>query len=222
MVKGYEFEPGRFVMFAPAELKALAAERRESIDIVAFIRLGSVDPVYYDKAYLLAPGPRGEKTYSLLLAALQRTGRSALAKWAWKGKEYVVEVRPNQGGLVLQQLFYADEVRVPVDLHNSLVDPSPQELELAVRLVEQGAQDRYEPTQFVDDEKRRLLEAVEKKIAGREILSTEVEAPPQRGGQVIDLMEALRASLNQPIPASRTKPTTRETVPGRRKAAKKA
>ena len=86
IVKGYEFEKGRFVLFTPAELKALQEGARDSIDIVAFIPDGAVDPIYYDKADLLAPDKRGEKTYSLLLAALQRSGRGALAKWAWRGK----------------------------------------------------------------------------------------------------------------------------------------
>ena len=225
MVKGYEFEQGQFVLFTPAELKALEAASRDSVDIVAFIPMGSVDPVYYHKAYLIAPGLRGEKTYSLLLAALLRSGRSALAKWAWKGKEYVVEIRPaDDGGLVLQQLFYADEVRSPADLVDKLVDVSPAELELAVRLVEQGAKERYDPTQFVDEKKRRLLEAIEKKIAGREIVSTSAQARPRPSGQVIDLMAALRASLHQPPPGLgpgevvATKPATRtkERKPARR------
>jgi DNA end-binding protein Ku len=224
MVKGYEFEQGQFVLFTPAELKALEAASRDSVDIVAFIPVGTVDPVYYHKAYLLAPGLRGEKTYSLLLAALLRSGRSALAKWAWKGKEYVVEIRPADGGLVLQQLFYADEVRSPANLVDKLVDVSPAELELAVRLVEQGAKERYDPTQFVDEEKRRLLEAIEKKIAGREIVSTSTQARPRPSGQVIDLMAALRASLHQPPPGLgpgkvvATKPATgtKERKPARR------
>ena len=224
MVKGYEFEQGQFVLFTPAELKALEAASRDSVDIVAFIPVGTVDPVYYHKAYLLAPGLRGEKTYSLLLAALLRSGRTALAKWAWKGKEYVVEVRPADGGLVLQQLFYADEVRSPADWVDKLVDVSPAELELAVRLIEQGAKERYDPTQFVDEEKRRLLEAIDKKIAGREIVSTSAPARPRPSGQVIDLMAALRASLHQPPPGRgpgdvvATKPATRvkERKPARR------
>ena len=151
MVKGYEFERGRFVLFTPAELKALQEGARDSIDIVSFIPQGSVDPIHYDKAYLLAPDKRGEKTYSLLLAALQRSGRCALAKWAWRGKQYVVEVRPAEGGLVLQQLLYADEVRSLRDLDIHLADVSDAELKLALQLVEQGADDRYDPTRFVDE-----------------------------------------------------------------------
>src|SRR4029078_5422527 len=94
-----------------AELKALAEASRPTIDIVSFIPAGSVDPIYYDKACSLAPDKRGSKTYSLLHAAMQASGRVALAKWAWRAKEYVVQIRPAGNGFVLQQLLYADEVR---------------------------------------------------------------------------------------------------------------
>jgi DNA end-binding protein Ku len=195
IVKGYEFEKGRFVLFTPAELKALQEGARDSIDIVAFIPDGAVDPIYYDKAYLLAPDKRGEKTYSLLLAALQRSGRCALAKWAWRGKQYVVQVRAAEGGLVLQQLLYAEEVRSPAGLGIELVDVGDAELELALKLIAQSAQDAYDPSRFVDEEKQRILAAVEKKIAGRKIVAPEPREAPS--GQVIDLMQALRASLRE-------------------------
>ena len=224
MVKGYEFEKGKFVLFSPAELKALQEGARDSIDIVSFIPAGAVDPVYYDKAYLLAPDKRGEKTYSLLLAALQRSGRCALGKWAWRSKQYVVEVRPADGGLVLQQLFYAEEVRSIAALSPKLVDVGEAELELALRLIEQGAQDAYDPTQFVDEEKQRILAAVEQKVAGREIVATaQVHGT---SGQVIDLMAALRASLQPPgvpdkksaVTASRRAASASRKLPAAKKA----
>ena len=102
MVKGYEFEKGQFVLFTDGELKSLAEESRQTIDIVSFIPERSVDPLYYDKPYFLAPDKRGAKPYSLLVQAMKATGRCALAKWAWRSKEYVVQVRPAEGGLVLQ------------------------------------------------------------------------------------------------------------------------
>jgi DNA end-binding protein Ku len=108
MIKGYEFEKDRYVTFTPAELKTLEEGSRPTIDIVAFIPQKSVDPVYYDKAYYLAPDKRGAKPYHLLREAMRETGRCALAQWAWKGKQYVVQVRPEEDGLVLQQLLYAD------------------------------------------------------------------------------------------------------------------
>ena len=111
MVKGYEFEKDRFVIFQPEELKALQESPSHTIDIVAFIPEKAVDPIFYDKAYFLAPDKRGGKPYNLLMEAMRESGRCALAKWAWKAKQYVVQVRPAEDGLVLQQLLYADEVR---------------------------------------------------------------------------------------------------------------
>jgi DNA end-binding protein Ku len=101
MVKGYEFDKDRYVMFEPAELKALEEQSRHTIDIISFIPLTAVDPIYYDKAYYLAPDKRGAKPYHLLMEAMRESGRCALAKWAWKGKQYVVQVRPGEDGLIL-------------------------------------------------------------------------------------------------------------------------
>ena len=117
MVKGYEFEKDRFVLFSAEELKALEEASSPTIEIMAFIPEKSVDPLFYDKAYLIAPDKRGGKPYALLAEAMRKSGRCALAKWAWKSKQYVVQVRPVEDGLVLQQLLYADEVRSLKDLN---------------------------------------------------------------------------------------------------------
>jgi len=193
MVKGYEFEKDRYVMFKPDELKVLENAARHTIDIVAFIPLSAVDPIYYDKAYFLAPDKRGAKPYGLLLEAMRESGRCALARWAWKGKEYVVQVRANDDGIVLQQLLYADEVRSMKDLGIEKVDVQKAELNLALQLISQIAADSYDPAAFVDEEKQRILGAIDQKIAGNEI--AESVAPEPASGQIIDLMEALRASL---------------------------
>ena len=203
MVKGYEFEPGRFVLFEPEELKALAEASRQTIDIVAFIPEHSVDPIHYDKAYFLAPDKRGGKPYSLLLKAMRRSGRCALAKWAWRSKQYMVQIRPADGGLVLQQLLYADEVRSIRDLDIDIVEVGDAELDLAIRLIEQISEDRYDPTQYVDEEKERILAAVREKIAGRQIVVEHGSEPRTApSAQVIDLVAALRASLGTARPAA--------------------
>jgi len=195
IVKGYEFEKGKFVFFTPDELKALQEQSRQTIDIVSFVPQESIDPVYYDKAYLLAPEKRGLKPYSLLHEALRTSGRCALAKWAWRSKQYVVQVRAVAGGLVLQQLRYAEEVRSVGDLKIDLVPVTKAELQLALQLIEHVAEKAFDPTQFVDEEKQRILAAVEKKIAGQEIIAPQhVEASR---AEVVDLMSALRASLNE-------------------------
>jgi DNA end-binding protein Ku len=231
MVRGYEFEADRFVVFTPEELKALDAEASHVIDIVAFVPDKAVDPIYYDKAYFLGPDKRGAKPYSLLMEAMRKTGRCALARWSWKGKQYVVQVRPNEDGLVLQQLLYADEVRSMRELDIEKVPVSPAEVQLATQLIEQISVDNYDPAEFKDEEKQRILAAIDKKIAGKNIVVNEHpdDTRSTGGGQVIDMMDALRASLAKrsggkaapakaeeaPIPAGALK----ERKPARRAAA---
>ncbi|MBC5765843.1 Ku protein [Ramlibacter albus] len=201
MVKGYEFEKDRYVLFAPEELKALEESNSPNIEIMSFIPEKSVDPLFYDKAYLLAPDKRGGKPYALLAEAMRQSGRCALAKWKWKAKQYVVQIRPAEGGLVLQQLLYAAEVRSHKDLDIEQVDVSPAEMQLALQLIDQISTDSYDPTEYVDEEKKRVLAAIDAKIAGQQIV---MAAPEEAagGGQVIDLMEALRASLAKKPAAS--------------------
>src|SRR5215510_14140578 len=196
MVKGYEFEKDKFVLFEPSELKALEEGSSHVIDIVAFVPEKSIDPIYYDKAYMLAPDKRGGKPYALLGEAMRKSGRCALARWSWKTKRYVVQVRPAEDGLMLQQLFFADEVRSLKDLNIEKVDVTQGELNLAMQLIDQIAEDGYDPAAYKDEEKERVLAAIDGKIAGQQIVAhEEVESPAT--GQVIDLMEALRASLNK-------------------------
>ena len=223
MVKCYEFEKGRFVLFTPAELKALQEGARQTIDIVAFIPERAVDPIYFDKAYFLAPDKRGAKPYSLLLRAMQDTGRSALAKWAFRAKEYVVQIRAAQGGLVLQQLLYADEVRSLADLDVALAPVGEAELKLARQLIEQTSAEAYDPTRFVDEEKERILAAVERKIEGRQIVAPEQPEEVAAGGQVVDLVAALRASLAaKPAPAAAAPARGAKAATGERKPVKRA
>ncbi len=194
MVKGYEFEKDRYVMFTPAELKAMEEAPSSTIDIVSFIPLSAVNPIYFDKAYYLAPDKRGAKPYGLLLAAMVESGRCALARWAWKGKQYVVQVRPGDGGLILQQLLYAEEVRSMKDLEIEKAEIQKPELQLALQLIDQISADAYDASAYQDEEKRRILAAIDDKIAGKQVVATDGQEPAA-GAQVIDLVEALRASL---------------------------
>lgn len=196
MVKGYEFEKDKFVLFSADELKALEESSTHAIEIVAFIPQKAVDPIYYDKAYLLAPDKRGGKPYALLMEAMRKSGRCALAKWAWKSKQYVVQVRPVEDGLVLQQLLYADEVRSLKDLNIEPVTITPPELQLALQLIDQISEDSYDPTQYVDEEKQRILAAIDEKISGKQVVASAHNEEPSTA-QVIDLMDALRASLGK-------------------------
>ena len=179
MVKGYEFEKDRFVLFSAEELKALEEASSPAIEIMAFIPEKSVDPLYYDKAYLIAPDKRGGKPYALLAEAMRKSGRCALAKWAWKSKQYVVQVRPVEDGLVLQQLLYADEVRSLKDLNIEPVAVTAGELQLALQLIDQISEDAYDPAQHVDEEKKRILAAIDAKIAGKQVVASAHDEAPE-------------------------------------------
>ena len=195
MTKGYEVEKDQYVMFSPEELKALEEAGTHTADISEFVPIESVDPVYFDKAYYLAPDKGGAKPYALLARALRDTKRCALGRWAARGKQYIVMIRAVDDGLVMQQLLYAGEVRSIKDIEIPKTEVRDAELKLAQQLIEQQASDKFDPSAYKDDVRDRIEAAVKKKVeSGQEI--TTVEAPEQ-GGQVIDLMEALRASLDK-------------------------
>ena len=226
MVKGYEFEKDRFVLFSPEELKALEEASSPAIEIMAFIPEKSVDPLFYDKAYLIAPDKRGGKPYALLAEAMRKSGRCALAKWAWKSKQYVVQVRPVEDGLVLQQLLYADEVRSLKDIGIEPVTVSAGELQLALQLIDQISEEAYDPTQYVDGEKKRILTAIDAKISGKEVVASAHDEAPSTA-QVIDLMEALRASLGKKAASAKPvvveeQPAAADAATNERKGAKRA
>ena len=210
MVKGYEFEKDHFVIFTPDELKALEEGSSQTIDIVAFVPEKAIDPIYYDKPYLLAPDKRGAKPYALLREAMKKSGRCALAKWAWKTRQYMVQVRPDEDGLVLQQLLYAEEVRSIKDIEIEKVDVAPAELQLALQLIEQNAADTYDPSAYEDEEKKRVLAAIDEKISGKQIVASAHHAAAA-SGQVIDLMDALKASLGK-RPAAAPAPAAAKTA----------
>jgi DNA end-binding protein Ku len=212
MIKGYEFEKDRFVLFTPEELKALEESSSSTIEIMSFIPEKSVDPLFYDKAYLLAPDKRGGKPYELLAEAMRQSGRCALAKWNWKAKQYVMQIRPAAGGLVLQQLLYAEEVRSHKDLDIERTEVSPGELQLALQLIAQISTDSYEPTQYVDEEKKRILAAIDAKIAGKQVVASAHDEAATGTAQVIDLMEALRASLAKKPAAAKAQPIAVQPV----------
>jgi len=193
MVKGYEFEKDHYVVFTPAELKALEEKATNSIDITEFVPIDRVDPVYYDKPYYLAPEKGGEKAYHLLAEVMRESGRTALARYAARGKQYLVMIRPGERGLVMQQLLYADEVRPFAEVPMPDVPAVREaELKLAHQLVDQISSETFDPTKYEDDVKKRIMADIERKVEGQEIEAAPAEEAP---AQVIDLMEALKASL---------------------------
>ena len=212
MVKGYEFAKDRYVAFTAEELKALDEIASQTIDIAEFVPEKDVDPVYYDRAYHLGPGKGGAKAYKLLAVALERAGKAALARYAARGKQYLVLLRPRSGRLVMQQLYYADEVRAVDEIPVEDADLKDAEVQLALRLVEQTSSDGFHPDRYEDSVKKRVLEAIERKVQGQEI---QVAAPAEPQAQVIDLMEALKASLATAgsAPASQAKPAAAAPAP---------
>jgi DNA end-binding protein Ku len=218
MVKGYEFAKDQYVMFTPEELKALEEAGTHTADITEFVPIESVDPIYFDKAYYLAPDKGGAKPYALLARALSESERCALGRWAARGKQYIVMIRPIDTGLVeglvMQQLLYAAEVRSINDLDIPKTEVKPAELKLAQQLIEQQTSDKFDPASYTDEVRTRIEAAVQKKVEGQEITMAE---EPQQGAQVIDLMEALKASLEKKPAkqAERSKPAATK------KAAKK-
>jgi DNA end-binding protein Ku len=198
MVKGYEFAKDRYVTFTTEELKTLDEIASQTIDIAEFVPEEDVDPVYYDRAYHLGPGKGGAKAYRLLAVALERAGKAALARYAARGKQYLVLIRPRSGRLVMQQLYYADEVRALDDVPVDEAELKDAEVQLALRLIEQTSSETFHPERYEDSVKKRVAEAIERKVQGQEIQV----AAPEPQAQVIDLMEALKASLAGAAPAA--------------------
>jgi DNA end-binding protein Ku len=219
MVKGYEFAKDRYVTFTPEELKALEEQSTQSIEVVEFVPIDKVDPVYFDRTYYVGPDKGGAKAYALLSKVMKETGRVALARYAARGKQYLVMLRPVDGGIAMQQLYYADEVRAFDEVPVETADVSAKELDLAKLLVEQRAVDEFKPETYEDDVKKRILGLIQKKVEGEEI---SLVAPAETGGQIIDLMEALRASLSKK-PASTQAPAAASAAKeSERKPAKRA
>jgi len=198
MAKGYEFAKDQYVMFTPEELKALEEAGTHTAEITEFVPVKAIDPVFFDKAYYLGPDKGGAKPYALLARALNESGRCALGRWAARGKQYIVLIRPIDTGLVeglvMQQLLYAAEVRSINDVDIPKTEVKPAELKLAQQLIEQQSSDKFDPAAYTDEVRARVEAAVQKKVEGQEITMAEA---PQQGAQVIDLMEALKASLEK-------------------------
>ncbi len=192
MIKGYEFAKEQYVTFKPEELKALEEQASQSIDITEFVPAEQVERIYLDKPYYLGPDKGGERAYRLLAAALRKTGRAAIAKYASRGKQYLVMVRPMDDGLIMEQLLYPQEIRAFSEVPCGEGEVKPQELELAVQLIEQAATDDFKPENYRDEVRERVLALIQQKVDGEEITLAPTEEPKT---QILDLMAALKASL---------------------------
>jgi DNA end-binding protein Ku len=195
MVKGYEFAKDQYVMFNAEEIKALEDSTSTAIDITQFVPLESVDPLYFDGTYYLAPDKGGAKPYTLLATALRNAGQCAIGRWTSRGKEHIVVIRPIDDGLAMHQLHFKAEVRDLRDLGLEPVKVSDAELKLARQLIDQLGAEGFDPNEYVDEFKQRVEAAIQKKIEGKEISLSDAPANAV-GSNVVDLMEALRASID--------------------------
>ena len=196
IIRGFEFAKDQYVPFTPEEIKALEEVGSRAVEISEFVPIESVDPVFYDKTYYLAPDKGAAKPYGLLTEALRQSGRCGVGRWATRGKGYIVILRPIGDVLAMQQLHYAEDVRPASEVDVPKPEVKAAELKLAQQLIDQQTAARFDPTVFKDDTRARIQAAIQKKVdEGTEISVT--EQPPEGEGKVIDLMEALRASLQR-------------------------
>ncbi|HSM60405.1 MAG TPA: Ku protein [Longimicrobiales bacterium] len=223
MAKGYEFAKGQFVLFDEDELKVVEAPKSDSIDIVSFVPAETVDRLYFNKAYYLGPDKGGARAYRLLSAALRERGRVAIAKQATRGKEYLVMIRPHEEGLLMEQLYYADELRSFDEVPTEEGAVNDAELKLAVQLIDQASSDEFDASAYHDEVYDKTMELIQKKIEGQEITAAPVE---ESKTQIIDLMAALKASIaeggDERKPATRAGKKTAGKAEAKKSTRKKA
>lgn len=225
MVKGYEFSKGQYVLFTPEELKSVEEKATGTIEVMEFVTADQVDRLFFDRAYFLGPDKGGERAYRLLGEALKKTGRVAIGQYAARGKQYLIMLRPLEQGLVMEQLRYANEVKSMAEVPIPKVDVKKAEIDLAVQLIDQAKSEAFKPQAYEDNSRKRILEQIQRKVDGKEITEEPDEAPKT---QIIDLMEALKASLKggksggaerKPAKRAESKPAKVKTLKLKRKAA---
>jgi DNA end-binding protein Ku len=212
MVKGYEFSKDQYVILTADEIKALEEKGTGTIDVQEFVPLDKVDREYLEKVYYLGPNKGGERAYRLLAEALTATGKAAVGQYAARGRQYLIVLRPKDGRLVMEQLHYSDELRPINEVDVPEGDVKPMELTLAKQLIDQTSTESFDPSKYKDVVRDRMLGEIQKKIEGQEITLSEKPAEPS--GKIIDLMEALKASLA-------TQPKSESAAPAKAEKKKK-
>jgi DNA end-binding protein Ku len=195
LVKGYEIGPDRYVVITPEELEALEPEKTRTIDIEDFVDLDEIDPIFYDHPYYLVADTGAEKAYKLLLDAMRESNKVAIARVVLRQKEHLVAVRPRDDVLTMETLLFADEVIDPDKLDEmpggAKGKTTKKELEMAQQLIDSLSSD-FEPEKYRDEYRDRVLDLIERKAQGEEIV---IEAPEEKPKEVPDLMAALEASI---------------------------
>ncbi|HVT03427.1 MAG TPA: Ku protein [Thermoanaerobaculia bacterium] len=230
LIRGYEVRKGKYVTLTDEEIDALETDDNRALEIGEFVELEQIDPVYFEKAYFLGPGSGGGKTYKLLASALKKQKKVALASWVSANRDHLVVIRPYEKGLVLHTMFYADEVRDfgAIDMEGG--ELREKEVRLAEMLIDELTEKKFDPLHFKDEYRARVLTRIKAKAKGKDIIVAEEE--DEKGGEVIDIMEALRRSLEgsrssrskgsrKPPRKSSRKAVTRAATPSKRSATKR-
>ena len=193
IVKGYELRPDTYVTITPEELDALDPKATKTIDIEDFVDLDQIDPIYFERPYYLVPDKGGAKAYALLRAAMQETNKVGIARLVLRTKQYLAAIRPKDDVLVIETMLYPDEVNPAdeLDLPGDEVEVTDREEKMARQLIDSLTTD-FDPSKYRDDYRERVLDLIEQKASGQEIV---VEEPTEEPTKVVDLMAALEASL---------------------------
>ena len=217
IVRGYEFQKGSYIIMQEEDFARIPQENTKTIDILDFVRLEQVDPIYFDKSYYLEPSAGGDKAYTLIVEAMKKTGKIAIAKIMIRSKQSQAALRVKSEHLVVETIFYPDEIRSPASLSTGVGTDKlhEKELKMAVDLIENLSVD-FDPARYEDEYRQALWELIEAKIAGQEYVSP---TPEPSGGNVVDLMEALKASV-QMTESQKTKPVTKKKAAAGGKRAK--
>ncbi len=192
IVRGYEYQKGQYVVLKDEDFEGIPDERSKTIDIMDFVDLTEIDPIYFEKSYYLEPSQGGEKAYALLKKAMQGTGKIAVARVAIRSKETIVVLRVYQNVLAMATIFYPDEIRSIAGLTGIKTEPKihENEIQMATSLI-QNLSSHFEPAKYTNNYREALMQIIQTKIAGGEV----AQAPERETGKIIDLMEALRASI---------------------------
>jgi DNA end-binding protein Ku len=221
LIRGYEISKNKYVTFTDEEMETLETDDNRAVEITEFVDLHQIDPVFFEKAYYLGPAAGGGKTYRLLSQAMKKQDKVAVARWISAGKDHMVVLRPYEKGLILHTMYYADEVRDfdAIDLEDSGA-VREKEVALAEMLINELTEKKFDPLQFKDEYRRRLLDRIRAKSKGKAIEPEEKEE--EKGAEVIDIMEALRRSLDKgraPRRAARKSPAKRRTTAHKKRKA---
>jgi len=221
LVRGYQIEKGVYVTFTDEELEKLEAHEDHAVAITEFVPLEQVDPVYFESSYHLGCSPESARAYKLLAEAMTQSKRVALAHFTMRNKEHLVIIRPYEGGLMLHTMYYQDEIVADSDVDRGQnAKTSDKELELAQRLIDDLTEKKFDPSKYHDEFRERVLEAAQRKVQGEEAISAAPSEQPR--GKVIDLMSALKASLEKRGAAEKaeeTQPAALEEEPKQASAA---